>query len=105
MAKGLAAKKDPHSILGREDPPEGKMATHSGILAWEIPWTEEPGGVTKGRCNLATQQQRQQWRGRESDKEEKHLGGRILHGRLSLCFCCLGDLNAELSAIRFHADK
>ena len=29
--------------LGREDPLEREMATHSGILAWEIPWTEEPG--------------------------------------------------------------
>ena len=29
--------------LGREDPLEKKMATHSSILAWEIPWTEEPG--------------------------------------------------------------
>ena len=31
--------------LGREDPQEGGLATHSGILAWEIPWTEEPGGL------------------------------------------------------------
>ena len=29
--------------LGQEDPLEKKMATHSSILAWEIPWTEEPG--------------------------------------------------------------
>ena len=29
--------------LGREDPLEKKMATHSSVLAWEIPWTEEPG--------------------------------------------------------------
>ena len=29
--------------LGREDPLEKEMATHSGILAWEIAWTEEPG--------------------------------------------------------------
>ena len=29
--------------LGREDPPEKSMATHSSILAWRIPWTEEPG--------------------------------------------------------------
>ena len=28
---------------GREDPLEKEMATHSSILAWEIPWTEEPG--------------------------------------------------------------
>ena len=32
-------------FLGREDPLEKEMATHSSILAWEIPWTEEPGGV------------------------------------------------------------
>ena len=29
--------------LGWEDPLENKMATHSSILAWRIPWTEEPG--------------------------------------------------------------
>ena len=31
--------------LGWEDPLEEEMATHSNILAWEIPWTEEPGGL------------------------------------------------------------
>ena len=31
--------------LGREDPLEKKMAAHSSVLAWEIPWTEEPGGL------------------------------------------------------------
>ena len=31
--------------LGLEDPLEEEMATHSSILAWEIPWTEEPGGL------------------------------------------------------------
>ena len=31
--------------LGPEDPLEKGMATHSVILAWEIPWTEEPGGL------------------------------------------------------------
>ena len=31
--------------LGWEGPPEKEMATHSSILAWEIPWTEEPGGL------------------------------------------------------------
>ena len=30
-------------FLGREDPLEKEMATHSSILAWRIPWTEEPG--------------------------------------------------------------
>ena len=31
--------------LGQEDPLEKGMATHSSILAWRIPWTEEPGGL------------------------------------------------------------
>ena len=31
--------------LGWEDPLEKGMATHSSILAWRIPWTEEPGGL------------------------------------------------------------
>ena len=31
--------------LGQEDPLEKKMATHSRILIWKIPWTEEPGGL------------------------------------------------------------
>ena len=31
--------------LGREDALEQETATHSGILAWKIPWTEEPGGL------------------------------------------------------------
>ena len=31
--------------LGREDALEKGMATHSSILAWKIPWTEEPGGL------------------------------------------------------------
>ena len=31
--------------LDQEDPLEKAMATHSSILAWEIPWTEEPGGL------------------------------------------------------------
>ena len=48
---GLAVK-DPPSMqetrvqsLGQEDPPEEGMATYSSILAWRIPWTEEPGGL------------------------------------------------------------
>ena len=31
--------------LGQEDPLEEGMATHTSILAWKIPWTEEPGGL------------------------------------------------------------
>ena len=44
--------------LGQEDPLEKEMATHSSILAWRIPWTEELGGlqsnrVTKSRTRLS----------------------------------------------------
>ena len=35
--------------LGQEDPLEEEIATHSSILAWEIPWTEEPGGLQSMR--------------------------------------------------------
>ena len=35
----------PVGSLGQEDALEEEMATHSSILAWRIPWTEEPGGL------------------------------------------------------------
>ena len=37
--------RDTGSILGWEDPLKEGMATHSSILAWGVPWTEEPGGL------------------------------------------------------------
>ena len=47
----------PVQSLGREDPLEKEMATHSTMLAWKIPWTEEPGrpqsmGSQKSRTGL-----------------------------------------------------
>ena len=46
MVKCLPAMQETRvQSLGWEDPLEKKMATHSSILAWEIPWTEEPGGL------------------------------------------------------------
>ena len=46
-------------FLGREDPLEKEMATHSSTIAWKIPWTEEPGrlqstGSPRVRHELAT---------------------------------------------------
>ena len=46
--------------LSQEDPQEKEMATHSSILAWDIPWTEEPGGLQsmglqRVRHDLATE--------------------------------------------------
>ena len=48
--------------LGWEDPLKEEMATHSSILAWETPWTEEPGqlqsmGLQRIGHNLVTEQQ------------------------------------------------
>ena len=46
MVKNLPAmQKTWVQSLGREDPLENRMANHSSILAWKIPWTEEPGGL------------------------------------------------------------
>ena len=41
--------------LGQEDPLEKEMATHSSILAWRIPWTEEPGGLQSTGSQSRTQ--------------------------------------------------
>ena len=46
VVKNLPVKQEARVLsLGQEDPLEKKMATHSSILAWEIPWTGEPGGL------------------------------------------------------------
>ena len=46
MVKNLPARQETRvQSLGREDPLEKEMATHSSILAWRIPWTEEPVGL------------------------------------------------------------
>ena len=49
-------------VPGQEDPLEKEMATHSNILVWQIPWTEESGRLQskrlqRVRCDLATNQQ------------------------------------------------
>ena len=75
--------------LGQEDPLEKEMATHSGILAWEIPWTEEPGGLQsmgsqRVRQDLATEQRQQGakiLRIARDDQKMKKKGQRGL-------FCC-----------------
>ena len=57
MVENLPAKQETRvRFLGWEDPLEKEMATHSGILAWETPWTEEPGRLQSQRVghNLAS---------------------------------------------------
>ena len=63
-------------FLGQEDSLEKEMATHSSILAWEISWTEEPGGLQSIGCkrvghDLAAEQQ---W----TDTKASTLGHLIL---------------------------
>ena len=45
MAKNPAMQETWVQSQGWEDPLEKEMATHSSILVWRIPWTEEPGGL------------------------------------------------------------
>ena len=46
LSKDLPAMQETQvQSLGQEDPVEKEMATHSSILAWEIPWAEESGGL------------------------------------------------------------
>jgi len=62
VVKNPPAKQDMQiPSLGQEGPLEKEMATHSNILAWRIPWTEEPGGPQsmgsqRVRHDLATKQ-------------------------------------------------
>ena len=59
MAKNLSPVQETwFQLMGWEDPLEKGMATHSSILAWRIPWTEEPGGLWSMGC-------------KESDKTEQ----------------------------------
>ena len=46
--------RDMGSITGSEDPLEEEMATHSSILSWRIPWTEEPGRLQSMRSQSRT---------------------------------------------------
>ena len=63
MVENLPAKQETQvGFLGQEDPLEKEIATVSHILAWEIPWTEEPGGYSpwghkRIGHDLATKQQ------------------------------------------------
>ena len=66
MVKNPLAKQETQvQSLGQEDTPEKEMAAHSSILAWEIPWIEEPGGLQsvesqRVRHYLTTEQQQQE---------------------------------------------
>ena len=71
----------------QEDPLEKSMATHSSILAWRIPWTEEPDrlqfmGSQRVRHNFMTEQQ-------QRGKREKYEEGMFKESGLLLFLFCL----------------
>ena len=65
--------------LGQEYPLEKETATHSGILAWEAPWTEEPGGLQSLGCRVRYDAATHTFTFRASTRvagaSQAHLGG------------------------------
>ena len=57
-------------FLGREDPLEKEVATHSSILAWRIPWTEEPG-------SLQSMGSQRVWHNRVTEQQQQHVLGAV----------------------------
>ena len=58
MVKNLRAMQETWlQSLGWEDPLKKEMATHSSVLAWRIPWTEEPGGLQSKKLQKSWTQQ------------------------------------------------
>ena len=90
--------------LGWEDPLEKEMATHSSILAWKIPWTEEPGRLQ----SMGSQTVRQLWRTSlfltDKDRRLWNLpdGRNWLWGKLGLVL--LGGAMLSKSLIQFSLD-
>ena len=88
MVKNLPAKQETRvGSLGQEDTLEKGMATHSSILAWRIPWTEEPGGLqSMGHQELDT-----------TERLHFHLSLslylHILIGMISSVMCCAQSLS------------
>ena len=89
MVKNLPANAgDPASISGLEVPLEKEMATHSSILAWEVPWTEEPGGLQ----SMGSQESRTRFSGEtakltnDNDIVKKSWKQEVAEGILWRCF-------------------
>ena len=67
---------------GRDFPPGKEMATHSSILAWEVSWTEEPGGLVspwchkRVGCNTGTKQQQNQINSMVTGNQESWCQGK-----------------------------
>ena len=98
QVKNLPATQEMQEIwvrtLGQEDPLEKGMATHSRILAWRIPWTEEP-----GRLQSMELQVRHDW----SDWTHTHIHINIIniaHTTYSKSFTCINPFNWHWHSMR-----
>ena len=76
--------------LGQEDPLEKEMATHSSILAWRIPWTEEPGRLQ----SMGSQRVRQ-----ETEQLHLHLVFKGLYNNSISCLKAVSGLNLLANSV------
>ena len=89
--------------LGQEDPLEKEIATQSRILAWEIPWTEEPGGYSPWGCEESDTAEHIHSRSKPNLKkrqrvwvlESKAINQSNLQGRV-------GRVKSEAKLLPFH---
>ena len=82
-----AMQETPVRSLGWEDPPEKRVATHSSILAWRIPRTEEPGGLPSMGSQSQTRMRDQHLLTMETDGVLRGHGFRIYLGAVTNFFC------------------
>ena len=77
--------------LGREDPLEEGMATHSSILAWRIPWTEEPDGL----WSMGSQRVRHKWS--DLPPTQKYNNTVITRTKIEtfICCCCVASVMSD----------
>ena len=107
MVKNLPAMQETHVwSLDQEDPLEEEMATHFSILAWRIPWTEEPGGLQ----SMVLQTVRDDWATNNCllllllQELKVSQEDRMIHWHLSLTACAeilsspLGSMLTSLSS-------
>ena len=76
--------------LGWEEPMEKEKTTHSSILAWKTPWTEEPGGLQ----SRGSQWVRQDW---ATEYTHKVRSRNDVHGYKHLCCCCCCQVASVMS--------
>ena len=87
--------------LGREDPLEKGMATHSSNLAWRIPWTEEPGGLQfmglqRVGHNWATKHAQSKWNTAWGPNQEKYDFSHFQHEVVTFALIFYSNMNQRI---------